>query len=328
MKRLPSGALAALLLLSTALLGANCKSKDGPTPVPEAVKPATPTPPTNGLSEAEAALRLPGFDTSTLSPKQRAELVELADDAFCPCGAGNKPVGACLRDGAPCKAALRMLELSKKMLLAGVSGTNALVKVETYLASFQMPNRKAVPTEGPSEGSPKAPVTIVEFSDFQCPACRAAHPALEELIKKRGADVRWVFRNYPLPQHEHAQRAAQCGAWAAAHDAEKFWPLAGQFFGHQDELSPEKIGNLAKAVGLDAAAMAKGCDAAESVAQVEADKKAGNDLGVTGTPSIFINGRPLAALGPTFDNLSWTVDDELEWIANGNSWGGKKAKTK
>lgn len=319
--------LAVLLVLSTALLGANCKSKDAPAPLGGgAAGPTRPAadatrPPDEGLTEEEVGKLLPGIESATLSPKQRADLNDLANDTFCPCA--SMTVAGCLRAKVPCKPAVRLVELSKKLLVAGQGEPMVLVRVESYYASFGRDRRKEVEPEGPTLGAPAAKVSLVEFSDFQCPACRAAHPALEELVKKYPNDVKWVFRLFPLPQHEHAAKAALCAAWAI--DQGKFWPFAGELFSHQDNLDDDGIKKIAASVGLDAAAMFKAVEEnPKFAARVEKDKQAGNDLNLSGTPSIFINGRQLVGLPPTLEMLSWTVEDELDWLANGGTWAAAK----
>ena len=311
--------LAGALLVASVVVGANCKSKDAPAPLGGSpVKTdAAARPPDDGLTEEEATKLIPGIVTSDLSPKQRSELVDFANDTFCPC-AGMTAAG-CLRERPTCKPAARMVNLGKKLILNGYGGPMALVRVETYYASFANDRRKTVAAEGQPQGPESAPVTIVEFSDFQCPACRAAHPVLEEVVKKYAGSVRWVFRNFPLPQHDRALKAAQCGAWAAKQG--KFWPMSEELFSHQDELDDAGLVKVANGIGLNGAAMLKAVNADPSYAAlVEKDKSAGTDLGVVGTPAIFINGRQFVGFPPSLEMLSWTIEDELEWLGNGGAW--------
>jgi protein-disulfide isomerase len=268
------------------------------------------------LSAAEALARLPGVDTASLTPKQRSDLVDLAGDTFCPCG--GVTVAECVRPGGPaCPAARRLLELAKKLLGNGVPAGSALLIVERYYGSFAKDQRVKVAADGPSKGPEDARIQIVEFSDFQCPACRAAHPALTELVRKYPADVRWVFRNFPLPQHAHAEAAAMAGVWAF--DQGKFWPVADYFFGHQDDLGEIAFRDAAKVADLDASALLAASTDATFQSRVEADKSDGLALKVNSTPTLFINGRMLA-LSATLEYLSWTVEDELTWIANDRKW--------
>jgi protein-disulfide isomerase len=320
---LPLSSFAVLLVLAAAMSGANCKSKDAPAPLggdaPKTVTAPAPAP-ADGLTEDEAKRLLPGVDTSTLSPKQRADLNELANDAFCPCEA--KTVAGCLRAGT-CPAAVRELDLARRFLAAGIPRDSALVRVETYYASFGAEKRKEIPSGGPREGSADAKVKIVEFSDFQCPACKAAHPGLEEVVKKYPNDVSWEFRHFPLPQHEHAAKAAQWAVYAAGKG--RFWELASQFFAHQDQFTDEGVVALAKEAGLDAAAMLKAVAASDKYeAKVEADKQLGSDLQLSGTPAIYINGRQLVSLPPMAELLAVTIEDELEWQRHGGAWTDAK----
>ncbi len=319
--------LALVAVLSTTLLGANCKPKDAPAPLGGdsklAVETATPRPPDEGLTAEEAARLLPGIETASLTPKQRADLNDIANDTFCPCA--SLTLAGCLREKVVCPVAPRMLELSKKFLSAGVPQATALMRVETYYGSFSKERRKEVGTAGAVLGAPKAPITIVEFSDFQCPACRAAHPALEQLVEKFHKEVRWNFRHFPLPQHENAAKAAQCAVYADQHG--KFWPLADKMFAHQDQLDDAGLARFAKEVGLDGEAMLKAVSTSDQFAAlVEKDKAAGTELAIGGTPSLFINGRQYVGLPNTLEFLSWTIEDELNWMANGSTWEPSSGK--
>ncbi len=306
--------LAALLAVATVY----CTSSTPPPPVAVADAGSVAPAPSDELTEAQADAKLPGINTSALTPKQRSDLVDIAGDTFCPCS-GNT-VAACLHQGPPCPAAKRLLELAKKLLASGAPKEKAALYIETYYSTFGEDHRAQVSAEGPSKGPADAKVQIVEFSDFQCPACRAAHPALTELLQKYPNDVRWVFRNFPLPQHEHAEPAAMAGVYAYEHG--KFWPDADYFFGHQEQLGEEAFRDAAKVAGLDPAAVLAASTDPKMKAKVEADKADGMALKLGGTPSIFLNGRQFV-LSPTLEYLSWTVEDELEWLSSGRKWASR-----
>jgi protein-disulfide isomerase len=151
-----------------------------------------------------------------------------------------------------------------------------------------------------------AKVTIVEFSDFECPYCGAAHPALSALLGEFPGQVNLVFKNFPLDGHKNSMPAAR--AAVAAQLQGKFWEMADKLFEHQRELSPEKIRELAQSIGLD---MAKfDADVASPAVQqrVENDKKEGAGLGIQGTPSLFVNGRPYKE---SVQNLGKYLKEEL-----------------
>lgn len=321
MTRPPFVALPLIALATVALLGAHCRSSDQAPEQPLAsARPAAQKPagalPTSGLSEGEATRLLPGVDTSALSPKQRQELVEIAGDTFCPCAAMT--VAACLRADEVCRPAVRMTELARNLLASGQPQSHVLMRVEAYYASFAKERRADIRAVGPTKGKESARVTLVEFSDFECPSCRAIHPVLDEVVAKYPNDVKLVFQNFPLPQHPQAKEAAVAGAWVA--EQGRFWPYSDLVFENQSRLAEVGVDRLVEQVGLDPKAMRQAIDRDTKYAnKVEADKALGEQLQITGTPSVFINGRPLI-LAPSVDNLAWTIEDELEWLANGERW--------
>lgn len=272
--------------------------------------------PSDGLTEAECSRRLPGVDSSSLNPRQRADWADFAEDAICPCAPVS--LAECVRDGVACTPVPRMLELSKRLIVAGQPAFAVTTRVESYVHSFATSRRRQVEAVGASKGPENAPVTVVEFSDFQCPACRVAHPALAAIADKYPDRVRVVFRHFPLPQHEHAETAARAAVFAEQHG--KFWEFADLAFERQDRLDRLELGAIATELGLDAEAMWSAVEAADFTAErVASDKAAGLGLPIQGTPSVFVNGRPFL-LPVTLEYLSWTIDDELEWLANGGAW--------
>src|SRR5262249_53017256 len=109
--------------------------------------------------------------------------------------------------------------------------------------------RTEVAATGPARGPDGAKVTIVEFSDFQCPYCARGRKVVDEVLKSYPKDVRVVFRDFPLPMHDNAQKAAEAGQCAA--EQGKFWELHDWMFDHQDKLSVAELTAAAKSLGLD-----------------------------------------------------------------------------
>jgi protein-disulfide isomerase len=138
-------------------------------------------------------------------------------------------------------------------------------------------------------GPATAKVTIVEFSDFQCPYCAQAHETVHQLRERYADQVRIIFRHFPLPFHEHARLAAQ--AAAAAHAQGKFWVFHDRLFEHQDALDRKSLENYAQELGLDVAAFKKGLDDNAFNAQIDADMALGRSVRVDGTPTMFVNGK-------------------------------------
>ena len=145
-------------------------------------------------------------------------------------------------------------------------------------------------------GSAESKVTVVEFSDFQCPACKAAEPVVVEILNKYKDRIRFVYRNYPLPSHEFGQIAAQAAEAAALQN--KFWEYHDKLFEKSPDLSRENLIILAKDLSLDTDKFTKDLDS-DAVKQKVADDQAdGNRAGVTATPTFFINGTPFPGVLP------------------------------
>ncbi len=168
--------------------------------------------------------------------------------------------------------------------------------------------RLEVPAIGPAKGPEGAPVTIVEFSDFQCPFCSKASQVAQQVVTAYAGKVRLVFRDFPLPFHDKAQKAHEAGRCAG--DQGKFWELHDWMFANQSKLDVASIKEAAKGLGIDAAKFDACVDGGTHAAKVKADLEAGSDLGVNGTPSFFVNGKPMSG-GLDFEKLKAAVDAEL-----------------
>ena len=140
-----------------------------------------------------------------------------------------------------------------------------------------------------SAGSEDAPVTLVEFGDYECPHCAAAHPVVQEIQRIRGADLRFVFRNFPLRQvHPHAEHAAEAAEAAGAQGG--FWGMHDLLFENQDALEDPDLLRYAAAMNLDAKRFATELAAGAYADRVRRDFRSGVKSGVNGTPTFFING--------------------------------------
>jgi len=167
----------------------------------------------------------------------------------------------------------------------------------------------------PIKGNPDAPITVVEFSDFECPFCKRGKETMDQLVKAYPEKVRVAFKHLPLPFHKNAKPASR--AALAAGEQGKFWEMHGELFNNQNKLNQEGFIEMAKNIGLDVEKFKADMEnkAAEFDKIIEADMKEANQLGVRGTPGFFVNGvqvrgaRPL----PYFKNL---VD---KWIEKQNS---------
>lgn len=173
------------------------------------------------------------------------------------------------------------------------------------------PPRFEVAADGfPAKGPADAPVTIVEFSDFECPYCARVGSTLNQVMERFGDQVRLVFRHYPLTNiHKRAQDAAEASLCAA--EQGKFWEMHDAMFADQKNLGVEQLKTIAKSIGLDAAEFDQCLDSNRQAAAVIADVRDALKAGVTGTPAFFVNGRPLTG-AVAFERLAEIIDEELE----------------
>jgi protein-disulfide isomerase len=168
--------------------------------------------------------------------------------------------------------------------------------------------RKCVPFEGKARGSSKAQVTIVAFSDFQCPYCSRVLPTMDKLVKEYPDKVRIFFKHNPLPFHSDAPLAAQAAVAAEAQG--KFWQMHDILFKNQANIKRPDLEKYAAEIGLDVAKFKQDIDSPATKKRVDDDLELGKKLGVQGTPNFFINGRPIRGAVP-YEQFKSAIDDEL-----------------
>ena len=160
----------------------------------------------------------------------------------------------------------------------------------------------------PARGLDSAKVSIVEFSDFQCPFCGRVNPTLERIQKEYGDSVRIVFKHLPLSIHSKAPAAH--AAAEAAHRQGKFWEMHDRIFANQRALEADVLEGYAQAIGLDMDQYRKDIASPDVKKRIEADTSEARKLGVTGTPGFFLNGRFLSGAQP-FERFKAMIDEEL-----------------
>jgi protein-disulfide isomerase len=169
--------------------------------------------------------------------------------------------------------------------------------------------------DAPVWGDPKATITMVEFSDFECPVCRSLHDVLQDLMANY-PQVRLVFKDFPLEQHPWARSAAIAGRCAYNQDPKAFWKLYDLIYGNQDIISPEnsyaKLTGYASQVGLNADTFKTCLASPEAATAVEASRTNGLALQVSSTPTIFINGRRIVGADPHLveQNIKYELDQQ------------------
>jgi protein-disulfide isomerase len=159
-----------------------------------------------------------------------------------------------------------------------------------------------------AKGPAKAPVTIVEFSDYQCPFCSRAETTVTEVLKKYGDKVRIVYRDYPLGFHQNAQKAAE--ASECAKEQGKFWEMHGAMFANQGKLAVADLIETAGGIGLDKDKFKTCVETGKYQQEVQKDFQDGSRYGVSGTPTFFINGIKMVGAKGT-DAFAEIIEAEL-----------------
>jgi len=164
--------------------------------------------------------------------------------------------------------------------------------------AFKKPLKASLGADARTRGNPNAAVTIVEYSDFQCPYCTQGYKNLEQLRKTHGDNLRVVFKNFPLSFHPMAMPAAQWFEALYLQSADKAWSFHDTLFENQSKLSEDYFKLLAKDLGLDVEKAAKDAKSDTVKNKIEADIKEAKSFGIEGTPAYLINGVPLRGAYP------------------------------
>jgi protein-disulfide isomerase len=181
-------------------------------------------------------------------------------------------------------------------------------KVDILLAPPPKP-RFNVEAKGPSRGPQDAKITLVEWSDFECPYCERGAQTIEQVMQRYPGKIRLVFRQFPLTFHAHARKAAE--ATLCANEQEKFWPMHDALFADQQKLAVADLKATAARLGLDKAKFDACLDGGEMNKVVEADMEAAEKVGVSGTPAFFVNGMMLSG-AQKVEEFARLIDAELK----------------
>jgi protein-disulfide isomerase len=262
----------------------------------------------------KTAVTLPGVDLSKLSAAQKATALKILLEGDCSCGCKMK-LAQCRVLDPSCSYSNGLAGAIVDALQHGKTATEAIAAANaSKWAHVQQPKVLDDPVPIPTAGSPvlgpqDARVTIVEFSDFQCPYCAAAVPQINAILKAYPSQVKLIFKQFPLEIHSQADLAA--AAAIAAQKQGKFWPLHDAMFANRDDLSRNNLLLLAKQTGMDMNRFGTDIDSTEVRETVVRDVQDGNRAGVEGTPTIFINGQKYN--GPiTVETLKPILDAQLK----------------
>jgi protein-disulfide isomerase len=237
---------------------------------------------------------LPGVDLQSLTAAQKTTVLKILRGQGCTCGCSMK-LAQCRVEDPSCSYSTGLAAAVIDAVKQGKSESEAIAAAGgSRWAHPQAPGKVlddpiSIPVVGsPATGAAKAPITIVEFSDFQCPYCIAATPEIHALLKAYPQQVRLIFKEYPLETHSQAFTAAT--AALAAHKQGKFWTMHDAMFGRRDLSKPSLI-EIARTAGLDMPRFEKDMESKEIRDAIAKDVADGDKANVEGTPTIFINGQ-------------------------------------
>jgi protein-disulfide isomerase len=248
-----------------------------------------------GAQEWQTATDLPGVDFSGLSPARKTLALKALRTQACSCGCDMK-VAECRIKDPKCTYSKGLASVTVAAIKAGKNADEAIA--ESRASRFGIrPTPKLlddpvpIPTLGsPAIGPPNARITLVEFSDFQCPYCSIAVAEINATLKAYPNDVRLIFKQYPLVEL-HPAAAMAAAASLAANQQDKFWPMHDVMFANRARLSRQSILVWARDLGLDVLRFSRDLDSDAIKKTVVRDLADGDKAGVEGTPTVFVNGQ-------------------------------------
>ncbi len=204
------------------------------------------------------------------------------------------------------------LSMQKKdtAVKAWIGEKTAKTGIEVYFERPARPTFDVKVGDAPTYGPSSAKVTIIEFSDFQCPYCAQGAKVLTEIKKKYGTKVQIAFKQYPLPFHSQAKGAANAALCMNEQSTDLFWKMHDKMFEDQSKLGIPALKETAKSLGADSAKFDKCLDEKKFMAKIEKDMEEGKAVGVKSTPTFFVNGQLVAGAMP-LDVFSEIIDQEL-----------------
>jgi protein-disulfide isomerase len=199
-------------------------------------------------------------------------------------------------------------EEERKSDLAFAEQLRRAASVQIFLTPPESPVFKIALDDQPSKGNSTAAVTVVQFTDFQCPSCAQHHPMIERLLNEYGNSVRLVVRDFPLSQHENARKAAE--AAEAAREQGKYWEYTDLLYRNQSALQVERLKQFASNLGLDRTKFDAALDSCKYSDKVQRDIAEGDRLGVDSTPTFFVNGK--LASDSSYAGLKTLIEAQLK----------------
>jgi len=296
------------------------------TGVPTAAGASAANPAGNGRhDESSFAVKssdMPAGTFTDMTEDQKYNVMKVMNDNECDCGCGRGSLATCVKTDPNCPKSPAMLKRMVGLAKEGKSAADIQMEIFGTVAKGGIirPRPSAggpsdttvykVPLESaPTQGPANAPVTIVEFSDYQCPFCSRANVTVNQLLQDYGPKVRLAYRQNPLVQlHPHAMSSAR--AALAAGEQGKYWQMHEKLFAHQQQLDDSNLEGYAQEIGLDVAKWKADMMSQKTADIIAKDQSTAQSLGASGTPAFFINGRKLSGALP-IDTFKKVIDEEL-----------------
>lgn len=263
---------------------------------------------------------LPAGTLSGLNDQQKETVLKVINGKSCTCGCKNDTIAKCRIHDPNCGTAPKLIAQTVDLVKSGksvgeigqaIDATRKAPQPQPQIQKAAAPysaSYVSIRPDDPAEGPEFAKVTIIEFSDFQCPFCSRAVTTVKQVMDTYKDDVRVIWKHQPLPFHPNAMPAAE--AAEAAREQGKFWQMHDLLFAHQSELSPAKYDEWAKQLGLDVDQFKASVEAHKNQKRIKEDSTLGNSIGANGTPTFFINGQLFVGAQP-FEKFKQVIDAEL-----------------
>ena len=247
----------------------------------------------------------PGVDLRKLDEYERKVFFRVVNREPSSCGKGHSLIYSVKHDPG-CKRSAYAVKYVVKLVNSGY--TDSEVSEELQKRYRDAVHKDIDVSRAPNKGPAEAPVTVVEFVDYECPHCRSAQSLMRQVLETYPRQVRLCFKHFPLSLHTNSRLAAE--AAMAAQKQGKFWPYNDKLWANADNLTPAVLEKIAKDVGLDVARWRGDMNSDEVKAAVAQDKSDGTTLGINSTPAIYINGRKYGGRHD-MESISDWVDEEL-----------------
>jgi protein-disulfide isomerase len=227
----------------------------------------------------------PGVDITKLDDFERKVFFRVLNKESSVCGKAHSLIQSVKADRT-CRRSLYAARYVARLVDNGYTDSEITDSLEKR---FRSARKQLDLTDTPVKGNPGAPVTIVEFVDYECPHCKKVQPVLRQMLEEYPDEVKVFFKHYPLGAHTNARTAAEAGV--AAHRQGKFWAYNDKLWANADSLTPAAMEQFAKDVGLDVGKWRADFESEATKARVQKDRDLGEALGIASTPTIYINGR-------------------------------------